>query len=243
MAASTGEPRVGCMAHWLRHSIVVIVSVVLGAATTLAIAWQIARKAPAFDRTQVPVRWSHPQGAAWLYRRDESFGAMRLRGEFASASAAGDRMVIATEPLPPWSAMSLARPLPGRPAVTSNWEEAFGWPWPAMMATLHDRGVFVGIPLRIEHAIDLGPHPRDWGMRLYLPTRIIWRGGLLNTAMFAALWWLVIVLVLTMLLRGPRWLRRRRGRCPNCGYDLRGKLDDGCSECGWKRAPNAMSST
>jgi hypothetical protein len=46
MTAIAGERRAGCLAHWLRHSIVILVSVVLGAATTLAIAWQIARKVP-----------------------------------------------------------------------------------------------------------------------------------------------------------------------------------------------------
>ena len=29
--------------------------------------------------------------------------------------------------------------------------------------------------------------------------------------------------------------RRRRGRCPACGYDLRGDLSAGCTECGWNR--------
>ena len=30
--------------------------------------------------------------------------------------------------------------------------------------------------------------------------------------------------------------RMRRGRCPQCGYDLR--TTHGCSECGWSRHPN-----
>ncbi len=29
--------------------------------------------------------------------------------------------------------------------------------------------------------------------------------------------------------------RRRRGCCPNCGYDLRGSREQGCAECGWER--------
>jgi hypothetical protein len=31
-------------------------------------------------------------------------------------------------------------------------------------------------------------------------------------------------------------LRRRRGRCPRCGYDLKHDLAAGCPECGWRRS-------
>ncbi len=224
----SAPPR-GCLSRWLMHAAIIVLSLVLAAATTLAIAWQVARRAPTFDDNQVPVRWSHPSGAAWLYRRDESFGALRLRGQFATASAAGDRMVIATARLPTWSAMSVAAPRNSK--ITSCWEEAFGWPMPAMMATIHDNGMAV----KYQGVIDLGPHPTDWGMRLFLPTKVIWTGAIVNTLLFAPLWWLIIMLPMTLLLRVPRWLRKRKGRCPNCGYDLRGKLGAGCSECGWRR--------
>ena len=33
--------------------------------------------------------------------------------------------------------------------------------------------------------------------------------------------------------------RRRFGKCPQCGYDLHGKIDAGCPECGWRRAVDA----
>lgn len=224
-----GESRDGCLNRWMLHVVLIGLSIVLGAATTLAIAWQVAREAPAFDVNQVPVRWSHPQGAAWLYRRDESFGALRLRGQFASASAAGDRIVVSTVPPPKWSAMSVASPTSGK--STLNWEEAFGWPLPAMMTSIHDNGMAI----RYENAIDIGPHPRDWGMRLYLPAKVIWFGATVNTLMSALLWWLLLMVLMRLVLRVPRWLRKRKGRCPQCGYDLRGKLDDGCSECGWRR--------
>ena len=45
---------------------------------------------------------------------------------------------------------------------------------------------------------------------------------------------------LSLLLLGPSTLRlairRKRGRCINCGYDLRGDFSAGCPECGWQRA-------
>ena len=43
-------------------------------------------------------------------------------------------------------------------------------------------------------------------------------------------------LVLWLLVPGPfvvrRYLRRRRGQCAGCGYDIRGDVAGGCPECG-----------
>ncbi len=51
------------------------------------------------------------------------------------------------------------------------------------------------------------------------------------------LWVLLIVSVIAAVARIPPVLerRRQRGRCPECGYDLRGNRDAGCPECGWRR--------
>ena len=53
-------------------------------------------------------------------------------------------------------------------------------------------------------------------------------GFLVNSLLYAAAIWLLVV--------GPRdvrrWLRKRRGHCINCGYDLRGAEHEVCPECG-----------
>ncbi len=40
----------------------------------------------------------------------------------------------------------------------------------------------------------------------------------------------------TAFIRGPlrRWRRRKRGHCPNCGYNLTGNVSGVCPECGTK---------
>lgn len=61
-----------------------------------------------------------------------------------------------------------------------------------------------------------------------IPTRPLWPGFAINTVFYAAALW--------MLTLGPftarRVIRRRRGVCIKCGYDLRGTAQMICSECG-----------
>ncbi|UCD76821.1 MAG: hypothetical protein JSV91_07810 [Phycisphaerales bacterium] len=73
-----------------------------------------------------------------------------------------------------------------------------------------------------------------WKPRL-VPLRPMWPGFAINTLLHALIAWL--------LIRGPfiarhysrREIRRRRGRCLKCGYELRGDYGAGCPECGWNR--------
>jgi len=67
-----------------------------------------------------------------------------------------------------------------------------------------------------------------------LPIRIVWRGIAINTIFYAALLWLLTLGPFT----ARRMIRRKRGRCIKCGYDLRG-TPDLCPECGWGREAEA----
>ncbi len=49
---------------------------------------------------------------------------------------------------------------------------------------------------------------------------------------------------LTLLFWRTRGERRwRRGQCPKCGYDLKGRLRLGCPECGWRRRQDRLLGT
>ena len=64
----------------------------------------------------------------------------------------------------------------------------------------------------------------------FVPYRPIWPGFALNTLLYAAILWIPFA---PFALR--QVLRRRRRACLQCGYDLRGAVSAGCSECGWRR--------
>ncbi len=90
----------------------------------------------------------------------------------------------------------------------------------------------------IDGGFKLSPEYQTWlstRLRLSiwraLPFRPIWPGFAINTIFYAA--------ILGMLWLSPfvvrRVIRRNRGRCIKCGYDLRGDFSAGCPECGWRR--------
>jgi predicted RNA-binding Zn-ribbon protein involved in translation (DUF1610 family) len=68
---------------------------------------------------------------------------------------------------------------------------------------------------------------------ILLPCKPVWPGFAINTVFYAAVLW--VLLALPGAVR--RFVRRKRGRCTRCGYDLRGQVADRdrkrqCPECG-----------
>jgi len=61
-----------------------------------------------------------------------------------------------------------------------------------------------------------------------IPLRPVWGGLALNTMLFAATLYLLIL----MRRHGAALVRRLRGRCPRCAYDLSGTDHEFCPECG-----------
>jgi hypothetical protein len=75
------------------------------------------------------------------------------------------------------------------------------------------------------------PMPRSLRDRVWagaLPIAAIWPGFALDTAFYGT--------IVFLLWSAPgvirRRARKRRGRCPACGYDLRGSAGSPCPECG-----------
>lgn len=91
-----------------------------------------------------------------------------------------------------------------------------------------DRLMFRDVPTTwfppVQDAVPKGVFP-------YLP---LMPGIVFNTLIYGAAWFAPFVTV--RLIKRTRYGRRvRRGRCPNCRYDLSGRFEVGCPECGWNR--------
>ena len=122
----------------------------------------------------------------------------------------------ASAPLPSWAS---ALNEPGRAFAANDVKierraiDARGWPFPALAGE-----VLPGSP------------------SLKLPMRPIWPALLANTVILTGI--LVMVWLIAVVLRRfvVESMRLRRGRCMQCGYDLRFDLAPGCPECGWRRA-------
>lgn len=134
---------------------------------------------------------------------------------------------------PPWWSV---------PERCSNWrdppdgfafhlEGAYGWPLPLLGWT---ERISV-VPSQTGSAMFGGFRRPQWLTKLcpgaVIPYRPIWRGLLVNALVFGTTWFVMIHGY--GLSRSV--IRRMRGRCPECGYDLRGSPSGGCAECGWRR--------
>ena len=60
------------------------------------------------------------------------------------------------------------------------------------------------------------------------PNRMLWSGMIVNELFYV----LLFTATFASWRYGRRWTRRRRGRCPQCAYDLRGAEHEACPECG-----------
>ncbi len=95
--------------------------------------------------------------------------------------------------------------------------------WPLMCLTLRESKTIPGVGKGRQGALQIGG--------VVVPSHPLWPGLAINTIFYAAILWLLTLGPLT----ARRMIRRKRGHCIKCGYDLRGEFSAGCSECGWRR--------
>lgn len=127
--------------------------------------------------------------------------------------------------------------------LTYRIDSGSGWPMIAMYGTV-DAELFPGGWLkqisRIDSAINI-KHPygpltgETWTTLSFLPTAILYTGFVINTIFYTMVVCSVWLLIRTL----RRWRRSRAGLCVICAYDLRGDLENGCPECGWRREAKA----
>lgn len=136
-----------------------------------------------------------------------------------------------------WSRLG---PIAEGSAIEVRAEQVRGWPMPALWSSLwvwdtearqrnrHPGRLSAGIALPESRFTT----PIKGLCVPTLPLSPVWPGFMVNSAAYAA----SLGLARAGCRSGANWIRRRRGRCVRCGYDLRGRLDAGCPECGWNRS-------
>ncbi len=218
--------------------ICILVGTLLGVLTTVLAAWRSSLE-------PYPPRPARSLGGWYDWKADGSqwhITAFRWRGALqllsedrnydppivvdpASAIEAGD--------LPYWSLFRREHtdrvPVPDREVLH---ERAYGWPFLSLMyrLELHYPPSPCNGFLRGSWLTSAMPLPTSsTGEIRGLPTGILWKGFLADTALVTP-FWIAIPLLGSMLLK--RIQRLRRGRCDCCGYDLRANVSRRCPECG-----------
>ena len=129
----------------------------------------------------------------------------------------------------------MVKPGRGRPYSSPVFviRDRTGWPFRCLQAEKWLVNDSFGRQYQARYAVATVPVSFQWSAWLITDTRPlavlpIWPGFAINTVFYAAILWLVI--------GGPfalrRHLRRKRGHCMRCGYDLGHADHRACSECG-----------
>ena len=109
-----------------------------------------------------------------------------------------------------------------------------GWPMQSLWCALEAYESVNPVGCKIHGGLRVGQSQIVVGWRRVprtVPLRPPWLGFTINTVFYAGLLWLISLGPFTAL----RIIRRKRGLCIKCGYDLRSDFEQGCPECGWGR--------
>lgn len=121
-----------------------------------------------------------------------------------------------------------------------TWRYESGWPRRALSGVRTSRSsgdsesaLITGlIPLDEQEFKFVAQFPdrvTSWGTRpKAIPFAPAWPGFAINMFIYAA----GVLLIWTLLYSARRLMRKWRGRCPRCGYNLRRRVTAGCPECG-----------
>jgi len=233
------------MKRWLVR---IAVCLILGAIITVALAWGIAKYATSgtflgietpnqlWASVRIPAMPDEPETVASLA---VSGGVVFYAfGQTIRQFYDGLRYWDGDE----WIGFSGEAPIKHRRFVFS-WIVT-GWPCPAMeggsLLEWKESGIApVETRLGSVRLHDSFAH-RGLTMERSIPLRPRWPGLAVNSLLFASVLFCLSLIPVMWTLAAAR-MRRIRGRCITCGYDLRGQFDAGCPECGWNRLEEATN--
>ena len=213
---------------------------ILGALVNVTVAWGCAvwltidvNQFP--DKVEFRDEISGPGSSLWRVQQIKRSGAMRILTLWVAES---DLEILANGNsgslhLPAWC---LSKDRLNSEATTIAIMDARGWPMLSLSSAVKSDAPELLENMSSEAEV-------LWGLRLsqdsaqisallyaniLLPTRIIWPGFVIDTIMYAAIVWFVVFVPFAT----RRLIRRKRGLCIKCGYDLRHVEHEKCPECG-----------
>ncbi len=222
-----------------RRLTTLVVFLLLGAIVNVAVAWGCA--------LFVDLGWTNEingVGATALSQRPYSFvlwrgfGAIRVSAQPSDWATENGYQSLWVKPseLPLGTTLRVSQLSPGEGLM----EDARGWPAMTLRCSFDVSGnpqspwtTVAGLPVR-DHATT-GSVIGSPAPPFALPLRPVWPGFAINTIFYATILWLLTLGPFT----ARRFIRRKRGLCIKCGYDLRGTAQMICSECGWRRDDEA----
>jgi hypothetical protein len=205
---------------------------VLGAIVNVAVAWVCALIAPEYQSSRTPMNvdsWPQPVLKGWP-RKPVVFNAysqISLCFSWEEFRASEEQSAGSTLTKNEFTLQKLWVGLPFRCATGNVWRES------------HESNSPISVPFtRFQYWYD---GMSVWHTTKPFPIRPVWPGFAINTIFYAAVLW--VLLAFPGAVR--RFVRRRRGRCTRCGYDLRGQVADDnrqilCPECGTPGLRNRM---
>lgn len=205
-----------------RWTIRVVVFLLLGVITTIAVAWACAAWL-SIDQG-VPGRFTSVEVRDELWETlyvQKRFGHTRtnfIRGSEHYDATTGQLIGSSGPPDAIWQ------------------ETSAGWPWRALRC--EREAITIVVPGRFGHIRNTSAQTRhgialvggtiEWRVLPYEP---VWPALIGNVLVHSAAWCAIIIGLFAL----RKVIRTRRGLCPQCAYDLRRDLSRGCPECGWRR--------
>ena len=222
-----------------------VLILLIGAIINVSVCWIFATRP--IIRTVLEFEDGHSdigEFGYWRIYHDESFGRVRVNSqwiyEWAGSLYVRGGLPPAREFVPNWSS-KIENFEPSKINSANVVAEATGWPLLAMIAH-YERGPYIqnvsggySSPILAPNGLVISDSTEKEGR--ILPLHPIWPGFAINSIFYSA--------ILRLLFLSPftvrRIIRRNRGLCIKCGYDLRGNKGgsggDVSPECGIAVSP------
>ena len=190
---------------------IILLFLLLGAIVNVAVAWGCAIFANIYLSGDFVDGVTSRSGEGWELHRIDNFGFTLLLGQSIDDMKYYSSSNILLAPAwsqfadPPTIEMGMKEESTGWPLRTLSWFTTFT---PSTSNTIR------------QHVWSFRERPNE----IDLPLAPIWTGFAINTIFYALLLWMPFI--------ARHVIRRKRGLCVKCAYDLRGVEHEACPECG-----------